>query len=115
MTAIIPFPKIPISGATTEDADATIGITKQLFRELKAIINDSVLDTETMTLGAVANFRENSEAGVRTNDISWRLREGRDELFKVLDDLCGDIVGRIQNADDIQQLWGEHTWEGLER
>jgi DNA replicative helicase MCM subunit Mcm2 (Cdc46/Mcm family) len=106
MNKVVKF-RIPVSGATTEDADEAMGIIKQTFKELKVRITNSILDAQTEIIGVSANFKENSPVGVRIDDIKRRMDEGKDELFKVLDDLCGDIVGRIQNADDLQQIFGE--------
>jgi DNA replicative helicase MCM subunit Mcm2 (Cdc46/Mcm family) len=107
MNAIIPFRKIAVSGATPEDADEAIGVIKQTLDDLEVTIKNAILDAGTSVLGVAANFKENSPVGVRIDDIQWRLAEGYEELVKVLKDLRGDIVGRIQNAGDIQQLWGE--------
>jgi hypothetical protein len=99
--------RFPVSGTTSEDAAEAIGIINQTFKELKLTLTNELIDSETAVLGVAANFKENSPVGVRVDDIQWRLAEGKEELFKVLDDICGDIVGRIQNADDIQHIWGE--------
>jgi hypothetical protein len=107
MNEIIPFPKIAVSGATPEDTDEAIGVIKQTFDDLEVTIKNVILDAATSVLGVAANFKENSPVGVRIDDIQWRLAEVNEEFVKVIKDLRGDIVGRIQNASDIQQLWGD--------
>jgi hypothetical protein len=107
MNAIIPFPKIAVSGATTEDYEAAAKEIELLFKNLRRTVEVALLDTSTAVIGIAANVKENTSSRMRIDDIKWRFAELNSDLEKGLKDLCGDIVGRIQNAGDIQQLWGE--------
>jgi hypothetical protein len=99
MTDLPSPPRIPVSGATNRDIEATAAHIELLTALFKSVVLENANLYRSAILAALVNHNENvSTSRVRTKTFEVYLDTSVDEFLAAISDVTGDVVAAVQRA-----------------